>query len=945
MDIVATPDGKTLVSAALNGLLEIQRQGLSPKRLQLDQYVRCLAIHPSGNLLVAGTYPTRDAPSQVMGIDLSGRSKVLWKLEGGNQTIRTCVISPNGTKLAYGMPGARNLILRALKPGGQLGRELYVADRPGWLPREVDLEASRLHVTADRGRFAFDPVKLSLKKIDAAGGQTDRAQGTGRRSIDLGGGLQALADRASNDIIVYRTGSPKPKVQRRFRGHQDAILWLCVSEDRKYLISASYDGTIRYWSLSGLDKGAGYRWGATLKIVDDSLRVTDLEPAGLLFREGARENDVIKGIEWFDSSRQQQRTIQPQAMKHQLESADWQTAIRFEIAGRKFTRKPAWSELCSLLVTASQEWIFWTPEGYYAASTEGNRLIGWLVRRGVDKQPLFFRADQVRHAYERPLVLAQLLESGSLDAALRAAAPEEARRRQQLSAIARQIPTVTIETPTSKLLEMGERVEIQCRIQLPEGAEIDRKNVRLFANGVHGRVTRLQQRGQTVELTGNIALPADENIDLQVRAWVNDLFGEAHTRLNRVTVPEPARRSLHSFLAAANDYERFGDLRYCINDIRAMEHTLRTQPGFDSVVAPIRSENFKKQSFHEQWKTFVDQVSTAEIAPDDVILVYASAHGYGAGTRYYLAGIDGKFKPGGMKAADSADDSTLIRLDELLADLASVQCRKVVVLDTCRAGTLLAAIRELQDDLIFAVTACRENENSAEYDGEQLGYFTHSFIRGLEGAADRNNDGAILLSEICDFVEQDVPDVQRRVIGRVVQHPQHFPKDLIRNTSILLTKSAAPSVSPASVELRKPDEPAHGRISRHVGESYSRIPVTVHGQRKGADVRFILVEIAEGSYAFGYFSGVGSTQPLRHSAQTACVSAIERCIAPKRNRPKRIGFQTGDELRCASVERASLRCLPSDVSQGLWLIGQAAAGLRLHALFGRLTCFPRRIYG
>src|SRR5262249_46166339 len=34
---------------------------------------------------------------------------------------------------------------------------------------------------------------------------------------------------------------------------------------------------------------------------------------------------------------------------------------------------------------AAPEWIAWTPEGYYAASVGGERLMGWHVNNGTDK--------------------------------------------------------------------------------------------------------------------------------------------------------------------------------------------------------------------------------------------------------------------------------------------------------------------------------------------------------------------------------------------------------------------------------------------------------------------------------------------------------------------------------------------------------------------------------
>ena len=91
-------------------------------------------------------------------------------------------------------------------------------------------------------------------------------------------------------------------------------------------------------------------------------------------------------------------------------------------AADPFNRLPAWENIASLHLAANREWAFWSPRGYYAASANGDTLFGWLVNRGVDRLPRFFRANQFRRRLERPDVMTRLLAAGSLGAALRTAA-------------------------------------------------------------------------------------------------------------------------------------------------------------------------------------------------------------------------------------------------------------------------------------------------------------------------------------------------------------------------------------------------------------------------------------------------------------------------------------------------------------------------------------------
>jgi WD40 repeat protein len=67
------------------------------------------------------------------------------------------------------------------------------------------------------------------------------------------------------------------------------------------------------------------------------------------------------------------------------------------------------------------DWIAWTPEGYYAASPGGERLMGWQVDNGPNKLGTFLPAERFRKALFRPDVIRLLLEKGQTGLALEAA--------------------------------------------------------------------------------------------------------------------------------------------------------------------------------------------------------------------------------------------------------------------------------------------------------------------------------------------------------------------------------------------------------------------------------------------------------------------------------------------------------------------------------------------
>ena len=73
--------------------------------------------------------------------------------------------------------------------------------------------------------------------------------------------------------------------------------------------------------------------------------------------------------------------------------------------------------LLSLFV-AGDDWIAWTPEGYYAASPGGENLMGWQVSNGPEQVGNFVPASQFRKSLYRPDVIKLALKTGSVAPAL-----------------------------------------------------------------------------------------------------------------------------------------------------------------------------------------------------------------------------------------------------------------------------------------------------------------------------------------------------------------------------------------------------------------------------------------------------------------------------------------------------------------------------------------------
>ncbi|HEY2249547.1 MAG TPA: WD40 repeat domain-containing protein, partial [Planctomycetaceae bacterium] len=113
-------------------------------------------------------------------------------------------------------------------------------------------------------------------------------------------------------------------------------------------------------------------------------------------------------------------------------------------------------EMVVALFVAGDEWIAWTPQGYYAASLAGESLMGWHINRGPESLADFYPASQFHKSLYRPDVIRRLIETGDLTRAVELA-NQERNEKSQLIRVADVLPAdVKITQPTASRVEQTE---------------------------------------------------------------------------------------------------------------------------------------------------------------------------------------------------------------------------------------------------------------------------------------------------------------------------------------------------------------------------------------------------------------------------------------------------------------------------------------------------------
>ena len=122
------------------------------------------------------------------------------------------------------------------------------------------------------------------------------------------------------------------------------------------------------------------------------------------------------------------------------------------------------------LFFAGEEWIAWTPQGYYAASFAGESLMGWHVQRGFDQMADFYPASHFHARFYRPDVIRRIVDASGPWQALQQADFERQRESVPMIIGSSLPPQVNITTSTSQTEHT--HVEVKAAAQAAQGDQI-----------------------------------------------------------------------------------------------------------------------------------------------------------------------------------------------------------------------------------------------------------------------------------------------------------------------------------------------------------------------------------------------------------------------------------------------------------------------------------------
>ena len=446
------------------------------------------------------------------------------------------------------------------------------------------------------------------------------------------------------------------------------------------------------------------------------------------------------------------------------------------------------------------EWAAWTPEGFYMASPKGDRYVGWQVNRGYGKRAGYFRASQFRRYLYRPDIIKETLRLSSSAQAVKNAGLEDV----TAAALIERAP-VDIRIGSVKVFKGG-RAEMT--VKLGENTTTAPERVTLYVNGAQV-LTEAQRRLEGVKpgdtLRYRFKLPDKRN---RIRVLMENKWAETS---DETVVDNPhwrdsgPRGTLYVTAIGINRYPQL-----------APEQQLAT-PNVDAEAIARRFTKLKGVLYRDVVVTLLTDtgggasgtggITTARVEqtllrqaakarPGDTSLIFLAGHGVtDAKGSYHFVTADTVLNTTqgagiGLKAGTSFDWGRLHKvLDRTMG-------RRIVMVDTCQAGSVLTAtkidIRRLVKDIhdVNAIIYSGSSRQQSALETSKGGVFTQAMLAGMDGkAAYRGKD--LPFSALRKYVDAEVPRLNRAIVADLFRSVTVVQRERAKNDNAVQPSAAA----------------------------------------------------------------------------------------------------------------------------------------------------------
>lgn len=445
--------------------------------------------------------------------------------------------------------------------------------------------------------------------------------------------------------------------------------------------------------------------------------------------------------------------------------------------------------LASLFVSRTNDWVCWSPQGYYEASAGGEKYIGWLKNNGIGHLSDYYPVNFAASEFHKKDILVKIIEMGSYEAAqkelgfetvmlsnvvaqqpkikwISPAQIQNANHEESTVVIEAEVESNTSLTSLKILIdgrprtipldnEISDDGKFTYHIKKEIAIEKPEVYLQIFAANKETKITS-NSRKVTKQSDGNTSNELDMNFDLEA------MFKSS-------TNVEMSKTNIYLLAIGVSKYENSElDLTFADNDADAIASIYSKQVSgtlFNEVkVNKLTNAEASKSNIVAGFKWLSENATSKDLA-----IVFIASHGLNYEDNFYIIPHDVKLDDIKNTAVSWTDCSTV---------MSSLPSQVLMYVDACNSGQLgkditrsdnTESIRKLSSDEngVVIMSGSTGDESSLESPEWQHGAFTAALIDGLgDGKADFSRDNIITLRELDLFIAMKVEELTN---GK--QHP------------------------------------------------------------------------------------------------------------------------------------------------------------------------------
>lgn len=557
-------------------------------------------------------------------------------------------------------------------------------------------------------------------------------------------------------------------LNKEFIGHSGSVRTITVSSDGQYIASGGEDQSIILWKLSETGFAPSLR-----SIFDTPEWVTYFNslPIDSLTKEPTKKawQEVIA------------------FMKANGQKAVKEVETQFKSLGEVLI------PFATLFLTEDNEWVCYTPRGYFTCSSSGGQYFGWHVNRGIDQLADFFTAEQYFEVLFRPKeeMSKSIMQGKRVEDILR----ESGQRIFDLGKLHR--PSVgffdvSVTMRATDLLRYDKGKFLTQARTMPLTVEIydgggGVKEVNIYQNDkliISDKEIKTNGEGEKVVKTYAVEM-ANELNEFKVKV-INYQKIESRTDVLPIeyTGDVIATSSLYVLAVGINTYQNASyNLNYAKPDAQSFTDKIMDH-GKGIFKSLNRLEIYDKDATRENILTAFKSI-TARARPEDVFVFYYAGHGTldeEHNNEYYLVPTD-VTKLYGDPAQLEAKGISATELKNQLTQLKAQ--KQIIMMDACHSGGAVkslnvraaaadekAIVQLARSSGVVMMASSGTQQFATEFEVLKHGVFTYALLEALDGKAD-NGDGKITVNEIKMYMEERVPELTKQHGGKA-QYPTGY---------------------------------------------------------------------------------------------------------------------------------------------------------------------------